>query len=156
MDILQRTGVLDKIMNTLYHIGKDHIILVISFVIAVLILPFIARRFKTESDYVYKVLLLVKSVLGSKLGTKGQVILDAWAEGIKRASDGTFDEADKVDQLIRFLKIVASQNNIELSDTDVAIISELAETSISMLQGQKKMDIAVGVDKFQSMSHVIA
>ena len=64
MDILQRTGVLDKIMNTLYHIGKDHIILVISFVIAVLILPFIARRFKTESDYVYKVLLLVKSVLG--------------------------------------------------------------------------------------------
>jgi hypothetical protein len=102
------------------------------------------------------VLLLVKSVLGSKLGTKGQVILDAWAEGIKRASDGTFDGADKVDQLIRFLKIVASQNNIELSETDVAIITELAETSLSMLQGQKKIDIAVGVDKFQSMSHVIA
>jgi hypothetical protein len=156
MEILQRFGVLDKVINTLYQVGKDHIILVISFVIAVLILPFIARRFKTESDYVYKVLLLVKSVLGSKLGTKGQVILDAWAEGIKRASDGTFDEADKVDQLIRFLKIVASQNNIELSDTDVAIITELAETSINMLQGQKKMDIAVGVDKFQSMSHVIA
>jgi hypothetical protein len=156
MDILQRVGIFDKILTTLTQVGKDHIILVISFVVAVLILPFIARRFKTESDYVYKVLLLVKSVLGSKLGTKGQVILDAWAEGIKRASDGTFDEADKVDQLIRFLKIVASQNNIELSDTDVAIISELAETSISMLQGQKKMDIAVGVDKFQSMSHVIA
>jgi hypothetical protein len=156
MEILQRFGVLDKVINTLYQVGKDHIILVISFVIAVLILPFIARRFKTESDYVYKVLLLVKSVLGSKLGTKGQVILDAWAEGIKRASDGTFDEADKVDQLIRFLKIVASQNNIELSDTDVAIITELAETSINMLQGQKKMDIAIGVDKFQSMSHVIA
>jgi len=156
MEILQRFGALDKVFNTLYLVGKDHIILVISFIIAVLILPFIARRFKTESDYVYKVLLLVKSVLGSKLGSKGQVILDAWAEGIKRASDGTFDEADKVDQLIRFLKIVASQNNIELSDTDVAIITELAETSINMLQGQKKMDIAVGVDKFQSMSHVIA
>jgi hypothetical protein len=69
---------------------------------------------------------------------------------------GFYAQADKVDQLIRFLKIVASQNNIELSDTDVTIITELAETSINMLQGQKKMDIAVGVDKFQSMSHVIA
>jgi hypothetical protein len=137
-----------KIKELLISIVHEHLILTICTGVIILIAPYIAKRFSTESDFVYKSLLLVKTVLGAQLGPKATIIIDAWAEGLRSCVDGTFDNNDKVDSFMRFLKIVASKNNIELSEEEMTMIKDLVITSVGMIENKKSRDVQVGIMKF--------
>jgi hypothetical protein len=113
-----------------------------------LLAPHIARRFTRESDFVYKSLLIVKAVLGAQLGSKAVIIIDAWAEGLKSCVDGTFDENDKAESFLRFIKIVASKNNIDLSESEFEIVKDLIVTTLGMIENKSSRDVQVGIMKF--------
>jgi hypothetical protein len=137
-----------KIKQILLHAVQEHLILLICTALIILLAPHIARRFTRESDFVYKSLLIVKAVLGAQLGSKAVIIIDAWAEGLKSCVDGTFDENDKADSFLRFIKIVASKNNIDLSESEFEIVKDLIVTTLGMIENKSSRDIQVGIMKF--------
>jgi hypothetical protein len=137
-----------KIKQILLHAVQEHLILLICTALIILLAPHIARRFTRESDFVYKSLLIVKAVLGAQLGSKAVIIIDAWAEGLKSCVDGTFDENDKADSFLRFIKIVASKNNIDLSESECEIVKDLIVTTLGMIENKSSRDVQVGIMKF--------
>lgn len=137
-----------KIKQILLHAVQEHLILLICTALIILLAPHIARRFTRESDFVYKSLLIVKAVLGAQLGSKAVIIIDAWAEGLKSCVDGTFDENDKAESFLRFIKIVASKNNIDLSESEFEIVKDLIVTTLGMIENKSSRDIQVGIMKF--------
>lgn len=137
-----------KIKQLLLNAVQEHLTLLICTALVIILAPHIARRFTRESDFVYKALLIVKSVLAAQLGSKAVIIIDAWAEGLKSCVDGTFDENDKVDSFLRFIKIVASKNNIELSDSEYEIVKDLIVTTLGMIENKSSRDVQVGIMKF--------
>jgi hypothetical protein len=137
-----------KIKQILLHAVQEHLILLICTALIILLAPHIARRFTRESDFVYKSLLIVKAVLGAQLGSKAVIIIDAWAEGLKSCVDGTFDENDKAESFLRFIKIVASKNNIDLSESEFEIVKDLIVTTLGMIENKSSRDVQVGIMKF--------
>jgi len=137
-----------KIKQILLHAVQEHLILLICTALIILLAPHIARRFTRESDFVYKSLLIVKAVLGAQLGSKAVIIIDAWAEGLKSCVDGTFDQNDKVESFLRFIKIVASKNNIDLSESEFEIVKDLIVTTLGMIENKSSRDVQVGIMKF--------
>ena len=137
-----------KIKQILLHAVQEHLILLICTALIILLSPYIARRFTRESDFVYKSLLIVKAVFGAQLGSKAVIIIDAWAEGLKSCVDGTFDENDKAESFLRFIKIVASKNNIDLSESEFEIVKDLIVTTLGMIENKSSRDVQVGIMKF--------
>ena len=93
-------------------------------------------------------------VLKSKLGDKADMLVSIWIEGLKKIQDGEFSDADGVDQFVRYLRLAAKVNGIELSDTDVESLSTLVLTTLQTYIGKKPKEIDIVVNKFAAMSQI--
>ena len=120
MDLTQLTSLLSNWQGLLV-IGMLFIISCVAL--------FLLSKTPTDSKIALQTLVVIRSVLAVKLGKKGILLVDAWIAGLEQIKDGEFSDADRVDQFVRFLKIAAANQGIELTDTDVENIQTLVMTT---------------------------
>jgi hypothetical protein len=113
---------------------------------------FLLSKTPTDSKIALQTLVIIRSVLAVKLGKKGILLVDAWIAGLEQIKDGEFSDADRVDQFVRFLRLAASNQGIELNDTDIENIQTLVMTTLDTFIGKKPKAIEVAVNKFNAMS----
>jgi hypothetical protein len=143
MDLTQLTSLLSNWQGLLV-VGMLFIISCVAL--------FLLSKTPTDSKIALQTLVVIRSVLAVKLGKKGILLVDAWIAGLEQIKDGEFSDADRVDQFVRFLRIAASNQGIELTDTDVENIQTLVMTTLDTFVGKKPKAIAVAVNKFNAMS----
>lgn len=125
--------------------------IVIMFVVTSFVLFLLSRSYKSESKIALDTLLVIKSVLSAKLGTKGALLVDAWVSGLQKIQDGEFSDDDKVDQFVRFLRLAAANQGVTLSDEDVNNIHTIVLSTLDLFVGKKPETIAIAVNKFNAM-----
>lgn len=100
----------------------------------------------------FQVLSLVQNVLAQKLGDKGQALVAIWVDGLSKIQDGEFSKDDYIDQFLRYIRLAARQNNIELTDTDVELLHTIILSTLDLFVNEKPKDINNVVNKFNTMS----
>jgi len=133
MDLTQLTSLLSNWQGLLV-VGMLFIISCVAL--------FLLSKTPTDSKIALQTLVVIRSVLAVKLGKKGILLVDAWIAGLEQIKDGEFSDADRVDQFVRFLRIAASNQGIELTDTDVENIQTLVMTTLDTFVGKKPKAIA--------------
>ena len=113
---------------------------------------FLLSRAPADSKIALQTLIVIRSVLAVKLGKKGLLLVDAWIAGLEQIKDGEFSDADRVDQFVRFLRLAAANQGIELTDTDIENIQTLVMTTLDTFVGKKPKAVQVAVNKFNTMS----
>ena len=71
-------------------------------------------KLKNERSVALNTLQIIHTVLKSKLGDKADMLISIWIEGLKKIQDGEFSDEDGVDQFVRFLRLAAKNQGIEL------------------------------------------
>jgi hypothetical protein len=87
-------------------------------VISMVALFLLSRSVPNDTKVALQTLIVIRSVLAIKLGKKGVMLVDAWIAGLEQIKDGEFSNEDRVDQFVRFIRLAAVNQGIELSDTD--------------------------------------
>lgn len=141
--------VLDFITKNLSSVGTYVLIFLIGSVIL-----FHLSKLKNERQVALNTLQIIHMVLKSKLGDKADMLVSIWIEGLKKIQDGEFSDADGVDQFVRYLRLAAKVNGIELSDADVESLSTLVLTTLQTYIGKKPKEIDIVVNKFTAMSQI--
>jgi hypothetical protein len=141
--------VLDFVTKNLSSVGTYVLIFLIGSVIL-----FHLSKLKNERQVALNTLQIIHMVLKSKLGDKADMLVSIWIEGLKKIQDGEFSDADGVDQFVRYLRLAAKVNGIELSDTDVESLSTLVLTTLQTYIGKKPKEIDIVVNKFAAMSQI--
>jgi hypothetical protein len=141
--------VLDFITKNLSSVGTYVLIFLIGSVIL-----FHLSKLKNERQVALNTLQIIHMVLKSKLGDKADMLVSIWVEGLKKIQDGEFSDADGVDQFVRYLRLAAKVNGIELSDADVESLSTLVLTTLQTYIGKKPKEIDIVVNKFAAMSQI--
>ena len=143
------------LITKLTSIATGHLLELIPFVIMLIATSFVlfllSRSYKSESKIALDTLLVIKSVLSAKLGTKGTLLVDAWVSGLQKIQDGEFSDDDKVDQFVRFLRLAAANEGVALSDEDVNNIHTIVLSTLDLFIGKKPETIAIAVNKFNAM-----
>lgn len=143
------------LITKLTSITTGHLLELIPFVIMLIVTSFVlfllSRSYKSESKIALDTLLVIKSVLSAKLGTKGTLLVDAWVSGLQKIQDGEFSDDDKVDQFVRFLRLAAANEGVTLSDEDVNNIHTIVLSTLDLFIGKKPETIAIAVNKFNAM-----
>jgi len=143
------------LITKLTSIATGHLLELIPFVIMLIVTSFVlfllSRSYKSESKIALDTLLVIKSVLSAKLGTKGTLLVDAWVSGLQKIQDGEFSDDDKVDQFVRFLRLAAANEGVNLSDEDVNNIHTIVLSTLDLFIGKKPETIAIAVNKFNAM-----
>jgi hypothetical protein len=143
------------LVTKLTSIATGHLLELIPFVIMLIATSFVlfllSRSYKSESKIALDTLLVIKSVLSAKLGTKGTLLVDAWVSGLQKIQDGEFSDDDKVDQFVRFLRLAAANEGVTLSDEDVNNIHTIVLSTLDLFIGKKPETIAIAVNKFNAM-----
>jgi hypothetical protein len=140
--------VLDFVTKNLSSVGTYILIFLIGSVIL-----FHLSKLKNERQVALNTLQIIHMVLKSKLGDKADMLVSIWVEGLKKIQDGEFSDADGVDQFVRYLRLAAKVNGIELSDADVESLSTLVLTTLQTYIGKKPKEIDIVVNKFNIMIH---
>jgi len=141
--------VLDFVTKNLSSVGTYILIFLIGSVIL-----FHLSKLKNERQVALNTLQIIHMVLKSKLGDKADMLVSIWVEGLKKIQDGEFSNADGVDQFVRYLRLAAKVNGIELSDADVESLSTLVLTTLQTYIGKKPKEIDIVVNKFTAMSQI--
>jgi hypothetical protein len=141
--------VLDFVTKNLSSVGTYVLIFLIGSVIL-----FHLSKLKNERQVALNTLQIIHMVLKSKLGDKADMLVSIWVEGLKKIQDGEFSDADGVDQFVRYLRLAAKVNGIELSDADVESLSTLVLTTLQTYIGKKPKEIDIVVNKFAAMSQI--
>ena len=143
------------LITKLTSIATGHLLELIPFVIMLIVTSFVlfllSRSYKSESKIALDTLLVIKSVLSAKLGTKGTLLVDAWVSGLQKIQDGEFSDDDKVDQFVRFLRLAAANEGVTLSDEDINNIHTIVLSTLDLFIGKKPETIAIAVNKFNAM-----
>ena len=121
-------------------------------IISMVALFLLSRSAPNDTKVALQTLIVIRSVLAVKLGRKGIMLVDAWIEGLEQIKDGEFSNEDRVEQFVRFIRLAAVNQGIELTDSDVENIQTLVMSTLDMFIGKKPKAIAVAVNKFNSMS----
>jgi hypothetical protein len=111
-------------------------------------------KLRNERQLALNTLQIIHMVLKTKLGDKADMLISIWIEGLKKIQDGEFSDADGVDQFVRYLRLAAKANGIELSDSDVENLSTLVLSTLQTYIGKKPKEIDIAVNKFATMSHI--
>ena len=85
-------------------------------------------------------------------GSKGSGILDIWVTGLQKIQDGEFTTDDGVDQFVRYIKLAASQQGINLTDSDVQEIHTLVMTTLGVFLSSKPKQVQIAVNQFAAMN----
>ena len=110
-------------------------------------------KLKNERQVALSTLQIIHTVLKSKLGEKADMLISIWIEGLKKIQDGEFSDEDGVDQFVRYLRLAAKNNGIELDEADVQAISTLVLSTLQTYVGKKPKEIDIAVNKFNIMNH---
>lgn len=111
-------------------------------------------KLKNERQVALSTLQIIHTVLKSKLGEKADMLISIWIEGLKKIQDGEFSDEDGVDQFVRYLRLAAKNNGIELDEADVQAISTLVLSTLQTYIGKKPKEIDIAVNKFAAMSQI--
>ena len=111
-------------------------------------------KLKNERQTALNTLQIIHMVLKSKLGEKADMLISIWIEGLKKIQDGEFSDEDGVDQFVRYLRLAAKNNGIDLSEADVQAISTLVLSTLQTYVGKKPKEIDIAVNKFAAMSQI--
>jgi hypothetical protein len=111
-------------------------------------------KLKNERQVALSTLQIIHAVLKSKLGEKSDMLISIWIEGLKKIQDGEFSDEDGVDQFVRYLRLAAKNNGIELDEADVQAISTLVLSTLQTYVGKKPKEIDIAVNKFAAMSQI--
>ena len=111
-------------------------------------------KLKNERQVALSTLQIIHTVLMSKLGEKADMLISIWIEGLKKIQDGEFSDEDGVDQFVRYLRLAAKNNGIELDEADVQAISTLVLSTLQTYVGKKPKEIDIAVNKFAAMSQI--
>ena len=124
---------------------------VIIFVVASFIFYHLAKL-KQQRGVALTTLQIIETVLRAKLGDKASKILNIWVEGLKLIQDGEFSKEDAVGQFLRYLRLNAAQNGIELSDEDINSLHTLVLSTLETFLGKKPAEIERAVNQFTVLS----
>ena len=94
-------------------------------IISMVALFLLSRSAPNDTKVALQTLIVIRSVLAVKLGRKGVMLVDAWIAGLEQIKDGEFSNEDRVEQFVRFIRLAAVNQGIELTDSDVENIQTL-------------------------------
>lgn len=135
------------LLDILYHNLKELSSYFLLYLISLIALHFISKN-KQKRELLLNTLTVVKLVLQSKLGDKGSSILDIWLEGLKKVEDGEFSNDDKVDQFLRYIKLISAQKGIDLSEADIETLHTLILSTFANVENSKPEIVTQSIDKF--------
>lgn len=139
------------LLDILYHNLKELSSYLLLYLISFIALHLISKN-KQKKELLLNTLTVVKLVLQSKLGEKGNSILDIWLDGLKKVEDGEFSNDDKVDQFLRYIKLISSQKGIDLTDADIETLHTLITSTFINVEKSKPEIVTQSIDKFSSMN----
>ena len=142
---------MDQILHAIKPLFESIIGQVILFVVGGFVLYHLAKL-KNQRSVALTTLQIIETVLRAKLGDKASKILHIWIEGLKLIQDGEFSKDDAVDQFLRYLRLNAAQNGIELSDEDITSLHTLVMSTMDTFIGKKPAEIQRTVNQFSVMS----
>lgn len=142
---------MDHLIQSIRPIFDNIVGQVVLFVVASFILYHLAKL-KEQRGVALTTLQIIETVLRAKLGDKASKILNIWIEGLKLIQDGEFSKNDAVDQFLRYLRLNAAQNGIELSDEDINSLHTLVLSTLDTFLGKKPAEIQRTVNQFTVMS----
>jgi hypothetical protein len=112
----------------------------------------LSRGYKSESQVALDSLFIIKNLLAAQLGEKGGLLVDIWIKGLQNIQDGEYSEADRIDTFVRFIKLAAANEGVNLTEEDLQRIQTLVMTTLELFVGKKSTTIAVAVNKFNAMN----
>lgn len=142
---------MDHLIQSLRPVFEGIVGQVILFVVGSFILYHLAKL-KQQRGVALTTLQIIETVLRAKLGDKASKILSIWVEGLKLIQDGEFSKEDAVDQFLRYLRLNAAQNGIELSDEDINSLHTLVLSTLETFLGKKPAEIERAVNQFTVLS----
>jgi hypothetical protein len=92
------------------------------------------RKHQADIKYAEAALKLIKELLGSKLGSKGDAVFDLWIDGLHAVKNGDFKNADAVDEFVKFIKLNAKTKAIDLSADEVTAVQSVAIQSVDLVR----------------------
>jgi len=111
-------------------------------------------KLKSKRNYLYSTLIIVKTVLAAKFGSKANDLIDIWMEGPKKIEDGEFSNEDKTDQFLRYLRLAAKDKNLSLSDKEIEILHTVVLSTFEQITPEKPKEVKMAVNKFNAMNKV--
>lgn len=111
-------------------------------------------KLKSKRNYLYSTLIIVKTVLAAKFGSKANDLIDIWMEGLKKIEDGEFSNEDKTDQFLRYLRLAAKDKNLSLSDKEIEILHTVVLSTFEQITPEKPKEVKMAVNKFNAMNKV--
>jgi len=142
---------MDNILQLLRPMFDSVVGLVVLFVVGSFVLYHLAKL-KTQRGVALTTLQIIETVLKAKLGDKASKILHIWVEGLRLIQDGEFSKEDAVEQFLRYLRLNALQNGIDLSDEDVNSLHTLVLSTLDTFIGKKPAEIQKTVNQFAALS----
>ncbi len=142
---------MDHLIQSLRPVFEGIVGQVILFVVGSFILYHLAKL-KQQRGVALTTLQIIETVLRAKLGDKASKILNIWVDGLKLIQDGEFSKEDAVDQFLRYLRLNAAQNGIELSDEDINSLHTLVLSTLETFLGKKPAEIERAVNQFTVLS----
>ncbi len=142
---------MDSLLQLLRPMFDSIVGLVVLFVVGSFVLYHLAKL-KTQRGVALTTLQIIETVLKAKLGDKASKILNIWVEGLKLIQDGEFSKDDAVAQFLRYLRLNAAQNGIDLTDEDINSLHTLVLSTLDTFMGQKPAEIQKTVNQFAAMS----
>jgi hypothetical protein len=141
-----------KLLESYFQNNLQSIVIYLLFFVISNISFYHLAKLKKQRLIMYQVLSLVQNVLAQKLGTKGQALVAIWVDGLSKIQDGEFSKDDYIDQFLRYIRLAARQNGIELTDTDVELLHTLIMSTLDIFMSEKPKEINNVVNKFNTMS----
>lgn len=142
---------MEFIVDILSHNIKELISYLLFYGISILILQIVSKN-KNQRNLIFNSLQMLQIVLNQKLPDKANDILQIWIEGLNKIKDGEFSQDDKIDQFLRYLKLVSSQKGINLSDSDIEILHTLILSTFVNVEKTKPQVVASSINKFSAMN----
>lgn len=142
---------MDQLIQSLRPVFEGIVGQVILFVVGSFILYHLAKL-KQQRGVALTTLQIIETVLKAKLGDKASKVLNIWVDGLKLVQDGEFSKEDAVDQFLRYLRLNAAQNEIELSDEDINSLHTLVLSTLETFLGKKPAEIERAVNQFTVLS----
>lgn len=85
---------------------------------------------KTDTNYIKTALAVLHTIFGDKLGSKADAVFDIWIECLDKVKNGTWTQEQ---MLTEFFRIIEETGPVQLTDTEVADIKQLTDTSVKLL-----------------------
>ena len=141
------------IIDILLHNLKELISYLSFYLVSLVVFHYISKN-KSQRNIFLNSLQIVQVVLNQKLNDKSNTLLSIWLDGLKKVQDGEFSNDDKIDQFLRYIKLMAQSKGINLTDSDLQVLHTLILSNFVNVDKVKPQIVAQSVNKFSAMNHI--